>query len=288
MLWEAYRKHHGPNGAPLILVAKGTTRDFNPTISQEEVDRELERDPVLNSAEYLAEFRRDVEGFVTLEAVMNCTVGILERPPQPQLNYYGFVDPSFGSVDSFSLAVGHYDFYKQTVLIDCLREAVVPYSPEMVCREFAQVLQSYRINRIVGDRVAGQWAVEQFSKFNIFYEQSAKPKSDLYVDLLALLNSRRIELPDHVKMRNQLCNLERRVARGGHDSIDHPRGGHDDLINSVAGVAALCLDSSSINYAAWNDTSPSDPLGIEGWRRYRLQMFLESGGAIDVNRGSWR
>jgi hypothetical protein len=33
-----------------------------------------------------------------------------------------------------------------------------------------------------------------------------------------------------------LCALERRTARGGRDSIDHPKGGHDDLINAAAGV----------------------------------------------------
>src|SRR5262245_14252147 len=29
-LWETYRRHHGPDGDPAILVAQGATRDFNP------------------------------------------------------------------------------------------------------------------------------------------------------------------------------------------------------------------------------------------------------------------
>jgi hypothetical protein len=29
-LWETYKRHHGPNGDPMILVAQGATRDFNP------------------------------------------------------------------------------------------------------------------------------------------------------------------------------------------------------------------------------------------------------------------
>jgi hypothetical protein len=37
-------------------------------------------------------------------------------------------------------------------------------------------------------------------------------------------------------MIRQLCSLERRTARGGKDSIDHPPGNHhDDIINSAAG-----------------------------------------------------
>ena len=56
VLWETYRKHYGPDGAPLILVAKGTSRDFNPTLPQAEIDRALEADRARNSAEYLSEF----------------------------------------------------------------------------------------------------------------------------------------------------------------------------------------------------------------------------------------
>ena len=32
---------------------------------------------------------------------------------------------------------------------------------------------------------------------------------------------------------------ERRTARGGKDSIDHPRGAHDDVANAVAGAIML-------------------------------------------------
>ena len=62
----------------------------------------------------------------------------------------------------------------------------------------------------------------------------------MYVDLLPLINSRRIELLDHGKTISQLCGLERRTARSGKDSIDHSPGGHDDLANVIAGAAALC------------------------------------------------
>ena len=56
VLWNAYKKHFGPDGSPLVLVAKGTTRDFNPLIDQADIDLELERDPERNRAELLASF----------------------------------------------------------------------------------------------------------------------------------------------------------------------------------------------------------------------------------------
>ena len=61
-------------------------------------------------------------------------------------------------------------------------------------------------------------------------------KSDLYRDLLPILNSGRAELLDVPRLVSQLCGLERRTARGGRDSIDHAPGAHDDLSNSVAGA----------------------------------------------------
>lgn len=45
------------------------------------------------------------------------------------------------------------------------------------------------------------------------------------------------------RLSAQLCGLERRTARSGKDSIDHAPGGHDDLVNAVAGVlVGLDLD----------------------------------------------
>lgn len=113
-----------------------------------------------------------------------------------------------------------------------------------------RVLKDYRINKVIGDRYAGAWPVEQFGKFGIIYEQSAAPKSDLYRDFLPLVNSGRVRLLDHQKLVNQLCGLERRVARGGHNSFDHGPNGHDDVSNAVAGVTAIAK-CGGYNEALW-------------------------------------
>jgi hypothetical protein len=57
-----------------------------------------------------------------------------------------------------------------------------------------------------------------------------------------MLNAGRVTLPKSERLVNQLCGLERRVARSGKDSIDHGRGSHDDLANSVAGAADLASE----------------------------------------------
>jgi hypothetical protein len=102
VLWETYRKHYGSDGAPTILVAKGTTREFNPTIPQSEIDRELERDRARNTAELLAEFRSDLESFVSLEVVEACVGGYYEIAPAAATSYHCFVDCAGGSGGRFS------------------------------------------------------------------------------------------------------------------------------------------------------------------------------------------
>jgi len=62
VLWEVFKRHYGAGGDPLILVAHGASRTLNPSLPQRVVDRALEKDRTRATAEYLAEFRTDVEG----------------------------------------------------------------------------------------------------------------------------------------------------------------------------------------------------------------------------------
>jgi hypothetical protein len=67
---------------------------MNATVPQRFIDQHLEDDPARAAAEYLAEFRSDIEGFVSREAVTACvSVGVRERPPIGDLfKYWAFVD----------------------------------------------------------------------------------------------------------------------------------------------------------------------------------------------------
>jgi hypothetical protein len=97
-----------------------------------------------------------------------------------------------------------------------------------------------------GDRYGGEWPREVFRKHGVEYSVADKAKSDLYRDLLPLLNSGRCELLDHPRLVAQLCSLERRTARGGRDSIDHAPGAHDDAANCVAGVAVTAVKAAAV------------------------------------------
>ena len=55
-----------------MLVWKAPTRVMNPTVSESFIAAEMEKDPASAAAEYLAEFRADIEAFVSREAVEQC------------------------------------------------------------------------------------------------------------------------------------------------------------------------------------------------------------------------
>jgi hypothetical protein len=136
-LWEAYRKWYGVAGAP-CLVWQAPTRTMNPTITQKFIDSQYERDPASAMAEYGAQFRNDIDSYVTRDAIAGVTVpGRRELLPVSGINYVGFVDPSGGSADSMTMAIAHKD--KDIAVLDCVREVRPPFSPESVTRDFAIV-----------------------------------------------------------------------------------------------------------------------------------------------------
>ena len=248
-VWEAYRTHYGHDDDPLVLVAQGTSRDFNPTLPQSVVDRALERDPAAASAEFLAIFRTDIESFINREVVDAATVpGRFELPPAAGTNCIGFADAAGGSgTDSFTAAVAYLDRATNHVVLAAVRERRPSFSPETTIEELSAFFRSYGVHRISADRWGGEFPVEQFRKHGIACEVSEKVKSDIYKELLPLLNSGRVELLDNHRLIVQLTGLERRTARGGKDSIDHAPGGHDDLINAAAG--AIVAASGTMNKA---------------------------------------
>ena len=151
--------------------------------------------------------------------------------------YHGFVDPSGGSIDSAALAVAHAE--KDLFILDGVWERRAPHSPASVVEEFAAILKQYNVRTVVGDRYAGEYPRELFRSRNIAYELSTKTRSELYIEFLVLLNSGRVELARHQRLLAQLRGLERRVARGGRESVDHVPGAHDDVANAAAGAVVL-------------------------------------------------
>jgi hypothetical protein len=225
-----------------VLVWNASTEAMNPGVPAYIIERAFEDDPVSAASEYgrdgRVEFRRDVEAFLDAEAVRAVTPsGRRELPPQKGVGYMAFVDPSGGSQDSFTLAIAHRE--GDLAVLDAVRERRPPFSPDDVVAEFSDLVRLYRVSEVVGDRYGGEWPRERFRVHGIKYKPSENTKSDLYREIVAPINGGRVALLDLPVLRAQLLGLERRVARGGRDSIDHGPGGRDDVANAAAGALGL-------------------------------------------------
>lgn len=243
-LYATYERYYGQDSAE-VIVWVADTRSLNASVPQKVIDRAFAEDAIAAASEYgmngSVSFRHDVEAFLSAEAIMAVTVqGRRELPPLGDLNYSAFVDPSGGSQDSFTLGIAHADEDGNGIL-DAVRETRPPFSPDAVVTEFAALLKTYGITEVIGDRYAGEWPREVFRNHGIRYTTSEFTKSDLYREIVAPVNARRVELLSLPALTAQLVGLERRVARGGKDSIDHAPGGRDDVANAAVGALTLVV-----------------------------------------------
>ena len=130
-------------------------------------------------------------------------------------------------------------------LLDAILATKPPFSPADTAKEHAEFLKCYGIYGVRGDAYAGEFPRELFAKNGIAYEVSEKNKSELYLELIPMLTSRKVELVDDEKLKTELRRLERRRGRNGKDSIDHPPRGSDDIANAVAGVVWLASNGGA-------------------------------------------
>ena len=234
-LWEQFRTYYGKSGGPLIW--KAPTRTMNPTVDVRVIDNALKEDPQAARAEWEAEWREDVMAFITAELVEGVMVpGRFELPKIAGANYYGFLDPSGGRQDSFTLGICHKETSGKIVL-DVLRERRPPFQPQGVVAEFADVLKSFGISNVESDKYGGEWVPEAFRVHGIEVKNADMTASELYLNFLPLISNGTVELLDSKRLLAQLTGLERRARSGGKDQITHYAGGHDDLANACAGAA---------------------------------------------------
>jgi hypothetical protein len=255
--YKAFDQHFGMKGDPEILVVRGETRKFNPTISEKVIERAYRRDQIAAATEYGGEFRSDLESYISIETLRQHVLpGRIELPPpanmQERFNErYAFIDAAGGAGggDAMVLAIAHAEVRDDgdyTIVLDVIRERS-RFNPEEYVAELCQLLHAYGVDSVVGDAWGSQFVREQFEKRNIKYQlvgevdEEWKSKSDLYRQLVPLLNSPgRLELLDNDKMVAQFVGLERKTVRGSNrDSIDHAPNSHDDTANAVAGALLL-------------------------------------------------
>ena len=127
-------------------------------------------------------------------------------------------------------------------MLDVVRAWAPPFDPAAVIAEAAELVKSYGIHRITGDRYAAEFVVSAWRQQGCHYTASKRDRSTIYLDLLPLVNAQAVRLLEHDLLRRELLSLERRRGAAGKDRVDHPRSAHDDVANAVGGVLTLCAN----------------------------------------------
>ena len=160
-------------------------------------------------------------------------------------------------------------------MVDVVRGTAGIFDPMEVTKSYAALCKEYRIGSVVGDHYGAEWVAGAWKGCGITYMRSDLAKSQLYLEALPLFTRGLVRLPDHSRLVRELRLLERRAHRGGKDSVDHPRGGHDDYSTCVCGV----LRNLS-NYLGY-DQNYSQRVGKPvDWQGLRTALYVTSGGAI--------
>jgi hypothetical protein len=146
--------------------------------------------------------------------------------------------------DAFTAAIGHGE--GTSLIVDTVYERRPPFDAANTIDEVAYLAHSYRVSTIFGDDYGADITAGSFRRQHITYKplrlgdaeggQGKLNRSEIYLDTVPLFTAGRVKLPDNPRLVHQLISLERRAARSGHDTVDHPPSGHDDLANAVAGL----------------------------------------------------
>jgi hypothetical protein len=245
LLYDKVAKHHGHDDDDVLCVL-GTSLQFNSTLDEVEIDRQLVLDPEKAGAEYMSQWRDDLTNFLDRQLVESAIDrGVVVRPPKHGITYVAVADPSGGRGDSFTAAVGHRE-RPNTLVVDALYERRAPFDSDTAIDDVAGLLRSYNVSAVRGDDYGADLTVAAFRRRGIVYRslrlndaegrQGRLNRSEIYLNAVGLFTAGRVRLPDNSRLVHQLINLERRASRSsGHDTVDHPAGGHDDLANAACG-----------------------------------------------------
>jgi len=230
-LFSEFEAHWAKQDDP-VLVLRGETTILNPSYSQDTINELIKSDPAFR-AEYLAEWRSDLEQWLPRELLLAAMSGPeLSLPDPTHQPYFAGIDPSGGGHDSYAACICHVE--GERIVVDRVEERYSPLDPAQVTEEYSTILKGYGIRRVKSDRYAGQWPVSAYAKHGLVVEPNEQSASELLLELGALIRMGRVVLPESDRLLLQLTQLERKVRSGGRDVVEAPVGGYDDLACALA------------------------------------------------------
>jgi hypothetical protein len=245
LVYQLYKRHFGPTGDARCIVAKGSTKELNPSIRTSVIDRAYEQDAEAAASEYGAEFREPAASYLTRELIERAIdKGITSRVRLPGIQYVAFCDCSSGAGrDSMAMCIGHLssDRDRPVVVIDFIAEQKPPFDPVECITFLCGHLKAWNINTVYGDQY-GMPYITTFSRKGIAYQVASPSTSEIYLHALPSWTAGAVCMLDgHTRSIDQLVALKRKY-QNGRESVSHPdrSNAHDDLATVISGAIWLC------------------------------------------------
>jgi hypothetical protein len=267
-VWDVYSQL-GAKPHAHVLVCRGPTTFFNPSVSLKQLARIRERDPARYRREYEFEFSDSVSAWISAEHVDACArSSAAPLPPRSGVTYVAGCDFAFQRAAAV-LTMAHEetgdDGAPKFVVDAVVRMVPMPGepldAPELV-RRFADVMREYGCYRAVADQFAIVPLQGEFKRHGIeLVEETATSRSkyDHFTRLKEALIARRVSLPRHDVLLRELRDLQEISTGGGNVRIDHASGGSSDAACATAwALAALALGGSR-RRPWWADVEDADP-----------------------------
>lgn len=268
LVWKVWNKYFGVKNDSWLVI-QGSTKDFNPTVTDKFLATEKEADPETFKREYMAQFLDSVYGAFSAEAIEYAKIqGRHELPYNPAFRYFAFIDAAGLSMsesakfnDEFCTGVAH--VAGKMIVIDVIRAWKAETNGKRVTPDEAvsasiELLQRYKVKDVLADRVASGFIEYKFQAKGFKYGVCPLIKSDLYLYAIPIVNDSGVELLDNETCTRQLKGLQRKRGRT-RDHIDHPSDGHDDRANVVAGLIYMGRERMGLRSHSASDIRAGKP-----------------------------
>jgi hypothetical protein len=182
-MYRKYKQLHGNEDCEDICWF-APSHVMNPLLKMEVIDKAMAEDPAKAAAEYLNQWREDVNGFIPHDVIEgSCDFGVLERPPQRNVSYVAYCDPAGGTgLNSFTLAIAHREYDgTDTVRLDVLRERKPRFVPAAAISEFSALLRQYGIWEVQGDKFAGGFHADEWRRNGIIFKPCTHTTAENYL-----------------------------------------------------------------------------------------------------------
>jgi hypothetical protein len=236
------QQESGHNSQPFRAVFQYATWELNPLPQYAEdsefMKKELMRDPWGFDREYRGLFADVISRFLNPDILANCVKSYLSLPTSEKTqNYVITADPGFER-DNYALVMGHVNLQGK-IIVDIAKRFEPPLNIIEIENFFEDLCKRYRVVDIVLDQHLSMATIQRLRDKGLPARGiSFRSKTDIkiYQNLLELINSEGIYLPDYDPLIKELKFLER-VVYPDRYRVQAAPGSTDDLADATALLA---------------------------------------------------